>query len=279
MTMLSALQTMQRPSLTLHITKKEPYRRGGTRFGGQPDVPPGFVWPVFTGTDDSGEPETRPLSFLAQFVCAGLAPYDSGHLLPGTGLLSFFYETGLQPWGFDPHDAGCARVFWFPDAAVLDKAPFPAGLPEEARFPMRNIQVTPALSFPDWDDFLIQYPDVSDDEAFFAARQALGVPVPDDGSKLLGWPDLLQNSMAAECELVSQGVNMGGDIMDIPRTVYKKAAQTGLDRWQLLLQLESKEDMDPELSFGDSGRLYFFLPREDLAARRFDRVWTVLQCG
>ena len=144
---------------------------------------------------------------------------------------------------------------------------------------MRNIQVTPALSFPDWDDFLIQYPDVSDDEAFFAARQALGVPVPDDGSKLLGWPDLLQNSMAAECELVSQGVNMGGDIMDIPRTVYKKAAQTGLDRWQLLLQLESKEDMDPELSFGDSGRLYFFLPREDLAARRFDRVWTVLQCG
>ena len=23
---------------------------------------------------------------------------------------------------------------------------------------------------------------------------------------------------------------MGGDIMDIPRTVYKKAAQTGLDR-------------------------------------------------
>ena len=95
MTMLSALQTMQRPSLTLHITKKEPYRRGGTRFGGQPDVPPGFVWPVFTGTDDSGEPETRPLSFLAQFDCAGLAPYDSGHLLPGTGLLSFFYETGL----------------------------------------------------------------------------------------------------------------------------------------------------------------------------------------
>ena len=148
MTIPSALQTMQRPSLTLHITKKEPYRRGGTRFGGQPDVPPGFVWPVFTGTDDSGESETRPLSFLAQFDCAGLAPYDSGHLLPGTGLLSFFYETGLQPWGFDPHDAGCARVFWFPDAAVLDKAPFPAGLPEEARFPMRNIQVTPALSFP-----------------------------------------------------------------------------------------------------------------------------------
>lgn len=71
MTMLSALQTMQRPSLTLHITKKEPYRRGGTRFGGQPDVPLGFVWPVFTGTDDSGEPETRPLSFLANLTARG----------------------------------------------------------------------------------------------------------------------------------------------------------------------------------------------------------------
>ena len=31
--------------------------------------------------------------------------------------------------------------------------------------------------------------------------------------------------------------------------------------------------------FGDCGRVYFCIRKEDLAARRFDRVWLILQCG
>ena len=34
-----------------------------------------------------------------------------------------------------------------------------------------------------------------------------------------------------------------------------------------------------ELMFGDCGRVYFCIRKEDLAARRFDRVWLILQCG
>ena len=30
--------------------------------------------------------------------------------------------------------------------------------------------------------------------------------------------------------------------------------------------------------FGDCGRIYFYIRREDLLARRFDRAWLVLQC-
>lgn len=32
------------------------------------------------------------------------------------------------------------------------------------------------------------------------------------------------------------------------------------------------------IMFGDYGCLYFFIPREDLLARRFDRVWMQMQC-
>ncbi|NNJ25645.1 hypothetical protein LzC2_17180 [Planctomycetes bacterium LzC2] len=54
----------------------------------------------------------------------------------------------------------------------------------------------------------------------------------------------------------------------------------------LLLQLASDfgDDSDPadqgfEMMWGDLGMLYWWIRREDLAARRFDRVWMTLQCG
>ena len=87
---------------------------GSSKFGGRPDVPAGFVWPVFeTKTFDGEEGKPRPLAFLAQFDCARRAELDPEGLLPRTGLLSFFYELGSQRWGYDPKAAGCARGVWF----------------------------------------------------------------------------------------------------------------------------------------------------------------------
>ena len=98
---------------------------GSSKFGGRPDVPAGFVWPVFeTKTFDDDTVKPRPLAFLAQFDCARLAELDPEGLLPRTGLLSFFYELGSQRWGYDPKDAGCARVFWF-DGEPLVRRSFP----------------------------------------------------------------------------------------------------------------------------------------------------------
>jgi len=31
--------------------------------------------------------------------------------------------------------------------------------------------------------------------------------------------------------------------------------------------------------WGDLGRIYYWIRDDDLAARRFDRSWLVLQCG
>ena len=77
----------------------------------------------------------RPLSFLAQIDCAEIHALDSESLLPDHGILRFFYEMESQCWGFDPADAGCARVYWFEQPDTLREAALPADQAEADRFP------------------------------------------------------------------------------------------------------------------------------------------------
>ena len=122
------LTSLARSAVRLDIGTGEGPEIG--QFGGMPALPEGFAWPHFvTDTYLDDEVKPRPLAFLAQFDCAALAPLDRDSLLPREGVLSFFYEAVSQRWGFDPKDGGCARVYWFPDKAVLR----PAALPEFLR--------------------------------------------------------------------------------------------------------------------------------------------------
>lgn len=50
-----------------------------------------------------------------------------------------------------------------------------------------------------------------------------------------------------------------------------------MDGWLLLFQLDMVYYEDFELMFGDSGRFYFYIRREDLVERQFDKVWLILQ--
>ncbi len=145
------------------------------------------------------------------------------------------------------------------------------------KFPMLRIEMTQEPSYPGWEDFTERYPD-TDDEAFEEALEELGVEEPEERSKLLGWPDVIQNSMAAECELVAQDHYLGDGWQDVPEDVRQQAEATALDRWRLLFQLDTVEHEDFCLMFGDAGRIYFYIPKEDLQARRFDRAWLILQC-
>jgi hypothetical protein len=111
-------------------------------------------------------------------------------------------------------------------------------------------------------------PDGRWDVSYSKLREELGGIFPKqanwsepDMHRLLGWPDLLQNDMREELQQL------------FPR---------GSD-WMLLLQVDSPRDdrwrarrQDPQ--WGSGGRIYFWIQRKDLAARRFDRIWTILQC-
>lgn len=271
------LEAMQRGMIRLAIGADGPVVWGRTRFGGRPDVPADFEWPTFTADtfyDDTVKP--RPLAFLAQFDCGALGPMDPEGLLPRSGLLSFFYELGSARWGFDPADAGCARVYWFDSTEPLSPAPFPKDLEDEFRLPRLRIQAKPDRSYASWADFEQIQPDDSLFEQYIEAYETVGGS--GECSKLLGWPDIIQDNMTLECELVSRGYNLGG-LEDIPPTISDREGAASLQNWRLLFQLDSFEMDDFDLNFGDDGALYFYIRTEDLKAHRFDRVWVILQCG
>lgn len=260
------------------------------RFGGAPDVPEGFEWPHFvTDTYLDNEVKPRPLSFLCQFDCAALAPLDTDSLLPQEGVLSFFYELDSQPWGYDPKDAGGARVYWFPDQAALAPAAFPADLAGWGRMPPLPVRGRQAVEYPSYEEFPLPFlkdalqaaPGRNIWNLFDEVRDALPgyAEQPQPCHRLLGWPVIIQNAMLLECELVSRGYYLGSGWKSIPEVEQKEAEETAWKDWLLLFQLDSgvtAENFD--LMFGDSGSIYFYIRREDLAARRFDRVWLIQQC-
>lgn len=277
------LESMAKNSIELKIQENEVYQLGTTRFGGQPDVPSDFIWPTYMGESYDHVVKERPLSFLAQFNCADFAKYDTEHLLPDHGLLSFFYELDSMCWGFDPKDKGCARVYWFEDISALSEAEFPADMEEDFILPMVKIALSQKPSYPSWQDFTEAFPDDDDDEAFNTAWEELtGEDEEDlpDRSQLLGWPDVIQNSMFEECDIASKGYYLGNPEgwRKIPKDIRQEAEQTAKDRWMLLLQLDTVECDDFELMFGDCGHIYFYITKEDLKARRFDNIWLILQC-
>lgn len=254
---------------------------GASKFGGRPDVPADFIWPVFeTQTREDDQVKERPLAFLAQFDCAQLAPLDPEGLLPKEGLLSFFYELESQRWGYDPKDAGCARVFWF--EGPLAPAEFPAELEEDFRLPEMAAQLSGGTDAPDFQDACpaLEYPWTANDYRIFdQARRELGMDYPANRSQLLGWPDIIQNNMTLQCELISRGYYLGGSWEKIPLEERSALRTPSVRDWQLLFQLDTVENGDFELMFGDCGRIYFYIRREDLAQRRFDRVWLIQQCS
>ena len=281
------LKGLERNAVRLSIGAGDGLEIG--RFGGVPDVPEGFDWPWFvTDTYVDDEVKPRSLSFLAQFDCAALAPLDRDGLLPYEGVLSFFYETVSQRWGYDPEDAGCARVFWFPDKAALRPAGFPADLEWFCRFPALSIRGQSEAEYPSYEEFALM-PDL------LMARNELGQrpwevlnrlrdsvrggeALPPPWHRLLGWPDIIQNCMTEECELISRGYSTGNGFKDVPEDILEEAAKTSLENWRLLFQLDNGVSVgDFSLDFGDSGSIYFYIRKEDLAARRFDRVWLILQ--
>lgn len=278
--LIQTIQAMERGSIRLTIGGQADLRTGASRFGGVPDVPADFVWPVFeTAAYDDDEVRCRPLAFLAQFDCAALAFCDNDGLLPPTGVLSFFYELGSQRWGFDPGDAGCARVFWFPDVAALAPAVVPEALDEAYRLPALGMSMAAEPSLPGGEDFFAPTGGEGDWDSFLAARTMAGGGLEiGNRSCLLGWPDTVQGNMTVECELVSRGIYMGGT-QPLPQDALEAARRDSVENWRLLFQLDTVADNGFELMFGDCGRVYFYIRKEDLAARRFDRVWLILQCG
>jgi uncharacterized protein YwqG len=259
-----AILELARPSVRLDADAcpQEELEPGASRFGGIPDLPIDFKWPSYKGL---------PLAFIGQIDLSAV-PAVEGGALPRTGTLAFFYDVESMKWGFDPADRGCSHVAYFEAAVPLRQSRLPA---KTAMSTPCELSFTPHIDLPAPGDLVLEeiYNQLTDEhlEAYEAIASALHS---DCYHHLLGHPQIVQNDMRLECQLVTNGINMGsaGPEIDAPSAALKPGASD----WELLLQLDS--DNAPGWMWGDGGRIYFWIRKQDLATRRFENAWLVLQC-
>lgn len=263
-----------------------------SKIGGKPWLPCGFVWPYYEEKSYDQITANRPLAFLAQIDLSEIAPFDGDSVLPKSGVLSFFYEMETQFWGFDPKDKGSAKVFYFEDKATLCEALFPEDLHRYYQFPQFALSFTQRGSLPSYGDFYgiseekgisaqfdAETADLDWDDYDALRAEYSGCPPEEweNGTKLLGYPDVIQNPMEEQCEQVTRGFYLGDGEPEIPDDLQEEIAQASKD-WVLLFQMGTVEHGDFALMFGDCGYIYFWIKKQDLAEKNFDNSWLVLQC-
>ena len=263
---LASIEALTRDSIRL-LSRPVPEKNlplGASKLGGSPDLPARSAWPTFKG---------QPQAFVAQIQVADVAPYDTQGLLPRQGMLWFFYDARQETFGDQPQDRGGWRIlFSARQPTSLKRQPAPKTLPGESPFRAcaltarreLTLALQPELELPDfdWSD--------TEQQAYEHVLELLRRPeeLAQPRHRMLGYPDTIQDDMRLQCQLISNGI---ADIDD-PRVA---SLQEGAADWLLLLQIDS--DAGARMNWSNNGMLYYWLKRDDLLARRFERSWLVLQ--
>lgn len=242
------------PCVNFDAGEAEEVPVGASKLGGLPDLAPNTSWPR------RGQ---RPLMFLAQINLSDLPDVQGLTGVPPSGLLSLWYDTADEPWGDGREAEGFRVLHTASPADQLLRTELPEFEPDGVKFP--NWPWQPFTECPlritgsDCYDFESVVAGVERQEGPEVARQledAISEHLRDSPQhRLLGRPDAIQNDMAEELE-----------------------DDTGRDGWTLLFQLDTDED-GPGWMWGDAGRLYYWIRKQDLARADFSQVRGRLQCS
>lgn len=238
--------------------------RQPSHLGGDPRLPASAKWPSREG---------RPLTHLATLDLSEIAKANTISWLPDTGKLLFFYDIDEQPWGFDPKDRDGWSVLHVPEPSA-DQAADPvsreSALPE---IPVRFQRVESLPSLERLRDLSVAFTDVEEEtyeEGLFELRED------ELGHQMGGFPSPIQNDdMELECQLASNGVNLGDGAAHLSETAEQHAP--GAKNWRLLLQLCDHDELG--VVWGDMGSLYFWVEEAKSREADFSDVWLVLQCS
>jgi uncharacterized protein YwqG len=269
-----------------------------SKFGGLPPVPRSFEWPHWDATlwlesqirfyehkkmpwadgaiarhrKQLAEPRL-PLVFLAQLNLAEVYSATDALDLPAIGWLLFFRDLTNSCWGFDPASRGSAQVLYVGEGEALQLTETPEHFDEEHVFSPCSLEfeLEQTLS-KDMRPYGIDLT-ARDNDRYKSLVDTL-VNQQEPIHRLGGFPEVVQNPMEIECQLVTNGLYCGDSSgYKDPRAA---ALAHGAADWRLLLQIDS--DDNPSWMWGDGGRVYFWIRQEDLRSRSFDNAWCVLQC-
>lgn len=247
------------------------------RLGGAPRVAPGTEWPMVDGA---------PMTFVLEVDCAAVAR-QAGAVspdLPDDGVLALFADLDAARESPDPLDPRTFRLVFSPRSAEAA----PLAVPEAVRARSRrhadglSLRAFAAASLPDVSELeALVGRELRDDEldAFYDLCDALrpaDEPVECAGH-LLGHAEWVDGSAEDAIALADAWLRgLSGDEATAEALLPDEGRLSSA--WPLLLQVVLEEDAGFAPAERDTRTtLYVLAPREDLAARRFDRACAILQ--
>lgn len=240
---------------------------GNSKVGGIPDLPLNWKWPTWNET---------PLEFIAQVALSEVAPYDTEHILPTSGILYFFFDIDLYFNRWNERESFWKVLFYDGDisqlrrVAVLPVLPLKTSHEEVYITSSCSVEFSTELTIPPFDSIPLRHLDVNTPyfELLENVEKLYDEMIMPSIHRLLGHPDAMQNDMQIECQFDFEKLYPQHPV---PETIIKAA-----DAWTLLLQIGSDDNIKRD--WGDSGRLYFWIRKEDLFACNFEHIHGILQC-
>jgi hypothetical protein len=235
------IRSLARESIHLATAGPDDYSRtGNTRLGGVPDLPEGMAWPTVGQRKGS-----RHLAFLAQ-INLGELPRTVDDLLPHEGMLYFFSDS--------VGDADFVRVFFHRGGGPLVRADAPARLCPFFKEGDSNLKPHQAKS-----RLVVSTPNrASYDPEAKPMWQSLRT------LKLNDAYYALQNSLL--------GPKHGGPGQGHLMLGYGTGVVRSAEKADRVLLFEMDSDRAVGTCWSDMGLVHVLIGRDDLAARRFDRV-------
>ena len=184
------LIALLRPAIALHATRADDAQipLGASKFGGAPDVPDGFEWPMWNG---------EPLGFLAQINLEEVAPFDVEGVLPKSGVLSFFQGGSLWHSEKSKHHISLMK------STELTLMPAPPALHKDNSWniPLCRVMpnarwVLPDMGALDWFDSSLKGEEFWDD--IDPLYNALAQPTE---HRLLGYANSIQDPVELEAQM------------------------------------------------------------------------------
>jgi uncharacterized protein YwqG len=264
------------PSIRLKTTGEQCQEIGKTKLGGCPDLSKNISWA-------RSNYDNQYLSFLGQVNLREVKMLDELDLLPKNGLLYFFFN-------LDSGDDG--KVIFSKEESGLERANLPEELKEKKKSFWRQlltgkskklllkesqVRIYNEYNVPSWDSLIlekIQKETNTNIKPIDAFKEGTYENVYEEeetettsNHHLLGHYKGIQNEFHELNFLDTGSSNFEHLTLDEINEALK---------WKLLFQFDSDNNL--EISWGDWGRVYFFIHEDDLKNRNFDNVKISADC-